>query len=108
VFAAVSQVHPSLEFAGKVGVYQSGAPYGTQLYCLAPSLAHKYLIRVEKSLTVAITLAYSIMAKNTAVKGFIVQALGIVNLTVMVIVKWHQQYLTFLPFAVWESKLVCF
>ncbi len=29
--------------AGNAGAYQSGAPSGTQPYCLTPSLAPKYL-----------------------------------------------------------------
>jgi len=39
VFANVSHFYSSLVFAGKAGVYQSGATNTTILYWLAPSLA---------------------------------------------------------------------
>ena len=47
MFANDCHFHPSLVFVGKGGGYQSGAPYGPQLKCLAPNLAPKYYVRVE-------------------------------------------------------------
>jgi hypothetical protein len=44
VFSVVSHFHLSLVFEGKAGGCQSGSPYGTQLGCLAPSLADRYAI----------------------------------------------------------------
>ncbi len=69
MFATVCHFHPSLVFVGKGGGYQSGAPYGAQLKCLAPNLAPKYYVRVE----VTDIGKHSSLLQFTAVKYFIVQ-----------------------------------
>ncbi len=63
MFATVSDLHPSLAFSAKDGVYQSGALYGTHLKGFAPTLSQK--IDWEP---VTNTLACKISAKITAVK----------------------------------------